>query len=143
MSPLPSICNHVRLLSDDTCCNCRDPSRRCEIHHIDGNNRNDSLDNLAFLCRDCHNEAQMHLKPGGAGNLLRGLTPDFLTARRNDWYAVVESDPARAARARANVAVRIGNSSGFVVSDNVVRGYDVGLDIGGSSDFNVERNDFE
>jgi 5-methylcytosine-specific restriction endonuclease McrA len=47
----------VMFLSDRTCCVCRDPKRKTEIHHIDGDPTNNMLDNLAVICKDCHSDA--------------------------------------------------------------------------------------
>jgi hypothetical protein len=36
------------------CCICRDKNKDVVIHHIDSNNSNNELDNLAVVCLDCH-----------------------------------------------------------------------------------------
>ena len=52
-----------RLLKDQIfshkCCNCNrtmwlDKKIPLELHHIDGNNSNNNLDNLSLLCPNCH-----------------------------------------------------------------------------------------
>ena len=35
-------------------CGCLVTENQIEIHHVDGNRNNNSLDNLAVLCRRCH-----------------------------------------------------------------------------------------
>lgn len=37
-----------------TCCVCRTKGKEVQIHHIDGNPSNNTLDNLAVVCLDCH-----------------------------------------------------------------------------------------
>ena len=39
---------------DRTCCVCNEKMLRIEIHHIDENPSNNSEDNLAVLCAECH-----------------------------------------------------------------------------------------
>ena len=38
---------------------------RFEVHHLDGNPRNNAMDNLAVLCRDCHFAKHFAPKPAG------------------------------------------------------------------------------
>lgn len=49
----------VMFLSDRTCCVCRSGNKLIQIHHIDENPSNNSLNNLAVLCLDCHNETMI------------------------------------------------------------------------------------
>jgi len=39
-----------------TCCICHDRNKDVQIHHIDNNNSNNNLKNLAVLCLDCHSK---------------------------------------------------------------------------------------
>jgi hypothetical protein len=41
-------------LSDHTCCICKVRGKDVQIHHIDGDPANNTADNLAILCLDCH-----------------------------------------------------------------------------------------
>ena len=65
--------------SDRICCVCRVPKKPLQIHHIDDNNSNNALDNLAVLCLDCHTETQIK---GGFG---RKLDPTQVRLYRNEW----------------------------------------------------------
>jgi hypothetical protein len=40
--------------ADHTCCICRVAGKDVQLHHIDGNPSNNSADNLAVVCLDCH-----------------------------------------------------------------------------------------
>lgn len=69
---------------DCVCCKCRDRNRTVQIHHIDGNHKNDSIDNLTVLCFECHNET---LLKGGFG---RHLNPHLVRKYHEDWVRRVE-----------------------------------------------------
>jgi len=43
----------VLVANRHTCCRCR-REKAVQLHHIDNNPRNNSSDNLAVLCLDCH-----------------------------------------------------------------------------------------
>lgn len=64
--------------SDRTCCICHD-KKPVQIHHIDENPANNSPDNLAVLCFDCHHDTQIR---GGFG---RKLDAEQVRLYRNDW----------------------------------------------------------
>lgn len=70
--------------ADRTCCICREPKKRVQIHHIDEDPSNNHLENLAVLCLDCHGDTQI---TGGFG---RKLDADQVTLYRDDWARVVE-----------------------------------------------------
>lgn len=74
------IANLTLFLSDRTCCVCRVPRRAIQIHHLDGNNDNHELDNLAVLCLQCHDETQIK---GGFG---RKLNSELIKLYRNEFY---------------------------------------------------------
>lgn len=44
----------ILFLNRHTCCICQDKGKDVQIHHIDGNNSNNDIVNLAVLCLDCH-----------------------------------------------------------------------------------------
>ena len=47
------------------CQGCGKRGARWEIHHQDGNNKNNALDNLVVYCGDCHYKAHYRPKPKG------------------------------------------------------------------------------
>ncbi|MDP4078528.1 HNH endonuclease signature motif containing protein [Acidovorax sp. A1169] len=73
----------VMFESDRTCCVCRIQGRKVEIHHLDANPANNSRDNLAVLCKDCHSDA--HTTQAFA----RNLTPGIVRKYNESWLAVV------------------------------------------------------
>ena len=74
------IANLTLFLSDRICCVCRVPGKAIQIHHLDGNNNNHELDNLAVLCLHCHDESQIK---GGFG---RKLNSELIKLYRNELY---------------------------------------------------------
>jgi hypothetical protein len=78
---------HAQILfdCDRTCCICHDRTRKhVQVHHIDGNNGNDSYQNLAVLCLECHNDTMLK---GGFG---RKLSPTEVIMYRNDWISQIK-----------------------------------------------------
>ncbi len=59
-----------------------------QIHHIDNNNRNHGLTNLAVLCLDCHAQTQIR------GGFQRKLDAEQVILYRDDWHAIVARDRA-------------------------------------------------
>jgi hypothetical protein len=83
MSDVPRpLAARTLFFANRTCCVCRDESRGVEVHHIDGNHNNHDPDNLAVLCRDCHNDATV------SGGLLRKLDADQVTKYRDEWNVI-------------------------------------------------------
>jgi hypothetical protein len=76
----------VLFWSDRTCCVCREKGKAVQIHHIDGDNTNGEINNLAVLCLDCHTETQIH------GGFHRKLDSDQVLLYRADWYRTVARD---------------------------------------------------
>ena len=74
----------VMFLSDSTCCVCNERGKVVQIHHIDENPNNNTFQNLAVLCLQCHNDTQIN---GGFG---RKLTADLVSKYRNDWQKRVK-----------------------------------------------------
>jgi len=70
-------------LSDRTCCVCRTKGKSVQIHHIDGDNQNHKLNNLAILCLDCHNDTLV------SGGFHRKLDADQIILYRDDWHLLV------------------------------------------------------
>jgi hypothetical protein len=74
----------VLFAADHTCCKCNTRQKEVQIHHIDGNRNNNSLDNLAVLCIECHNQT---LVKGGFG---RKLNAPLVRRYRDHWNRRVE-----------------------------------------------------
>jgi 5-methylcytosine-specific restriction endonuclease McrA len=49
--------DNLMFANDHTCCICRVKGKHVQIHHIDGDNSNNSVNNLAVLCLECHSKA--------------------------------------------------------------------------------------
>ena len=88
--PPDRVVAQAKFASAYRCCCCM--RRGSVIHHIDGNRDNNDLDNLVFLCHDCHHEAHV------TGGLKRKLTPSDIRMCRDDWQEKV----ARKGREWAN-----------------------------------------
>lgn len=78
----------VLFLSDRICCVCRVRGKPVQIHHIDEALSNNSLENLAVLCFDCHRETQIR------GGFDRKLDADQVILFRDDWYRLVTQQRA-------------------------------------------------
>ena len=66
-------------LSDRTCCVCREPGKRVQIHHVDENPSNNIAENFAVLCFECHDQTQIR---GGFG---KHLTEVVVRKYRDEW----------------------------------------------------------
>lgn len=86
----PEIAAKVLFRSDRTCCVCRIRGKPVQIHHIDGDNRNHKVENLAVLCLDCHTETQVK------GGFHRKLSPELVKLYRNDWESIVQRNKIKA-----------------------------------------------
>jgi hypothetical protein len=73
----------VMFLADRTCCICRDPRRKVEIHHIDGDPSHNDINNLSVICKDCHSDA--HTTQAFA----RNLTPALIQKYNESWREIV------------------------------------------------------
>lgn len=83
--PIPiELSDEVLKLSDRTCCVCREKGKDVQIHHIDENPSNNSIENLAVLCFQCHNETQV---TGGFG---KKLTSGQVIKYKNEWLKIVK-----------------------------------------------------
>jgi len=79
----PETAANVLFDSDRTCCVCRTKGKPVQIHHLDGDNSNHSVENLAVLCFDCHTETQVQ------GGFHRKLDAEQVVLYRNDWRNIV------------------------------------------------------
>jgi tetratricopeptide (TPR) repeat protein len=85
--PIPrEIAAMILFKSDRTCCVCRTKGKPIQIHHIDGNKRNNKIENLAVLCLDCHNDTQ------AKGGFHRKLNSELVAIYRDNWQQIVERD---------------------------------------------------
>jgi len=75
--------SEVMFLSDLKCC--VDGKKGDHIHHIDGDNANNTIDNLALLCFDCHNLATI------TGSLSKKLSHLVIKKYREHHYLVVKT----------------------------------------------------
>ena len=73
----------VSFAAHRTCCICNVRGKFVQIHHIDNNPSNNTFENLAVLCLQCHNETQIK---GGFG---RKLKPAVVTKYRDEWLKTV------------------------------------------------------
>ena len=83
IKPTRDVQADVMFLSDRECCVCN--KRGDHIHHIDGDNSNSKLDNLAYLCFDCHSEATM------TNTLRKKLSPEAILKFRELKYTTVQA----------------------------------------------------
>ncbi len=71
--------------SDRTCCVCRLEKIKIQIHHVDSDPSNNSYNNLAVLCLNCHSEA--HTNPAFS----RRLGPDLILMYNKSWREIVKA----------------------------------------------------
>lgn len=84
--PIPNdLATEVQFASDRTCCICNIRGKFTQIHHIDSNPSNNTFENLAVLCLQCHNETEIK---GGFG---RKLSPHLVRKYRDEWLKDIES----------------------------------------------------
>lgn len=85
-----SVASEVMDAVDLRCCMCPHrmgvPPRihNGQIHHLDGDPSNGDLDNLAFLCLDCHERA------GATGRAARTWSADLIARRRDRLVSRIE-----------------------------------------------------
>src|SRR5437867_4398073 len=90
-TPVPEdVVAEVMFASDRTCCVCRTPGLRVQIHHLDENPANHDPSNLAVLCLQDHDATQTR---GGFG---RRLTSQEVITYRDDWLERVRARRRRA-----------------------------------------------
>lgn len=69
----------VMFTSDRTCCVCCERGKAVNIHHIDEDPSNNTIDNLSIMCLECHNDTQLK---GGFG---RKLNAPLVIKYRDEW----------------------------------------------------------
>jgi len=111
MSSRKSVSEKLRIeimsKANNRCCVCQTPF--FQIHHLDGDPSNNDPDNLAPLCPNCHDQADLK-RP-----LSNRLTADRIRALRDRWYAYCEARKA-GSNVSANAILRMKNfqrSMGF------------------------------
>lgn len=73
----------VMFASDSTCCVCRERGKAVQVHHVDEDPGNNTIENLAVLCLECHNHTQLN---GGFG---RKLNATLVIKYRDEWLVRV------------------------------------------------------
>lgn len=87
---IPSgIADWVLFSSDRKCCVCRKPEKRVQAHHIDGDRTHHTVENIAALCMECHDDASR------TGGLTRKLSPGLVKRYREEWYQIVAATKAQ------------------------------------------------
>jgi hypothetical protein len=79
---LEQLKTEMMLRSSNCCCVCQIPF--VHAHHINGNNANNTFDNLAPLCPNHH--ALAHSR----SNMVLNLNPERIKTIRDQWYQYVE-----------------------------------------------------
>lgn len=83
--PIPKdLAADVMFAADRTCCVCRENGKAVQIHHIDGDPSNNTLENLVVLCLEHHDQTQIK---GGFG---RKLDAAQVTRYRDAWLKDVK-----------------------------------------------------
>jgi hypothetical protein len=90
------IAARVLFQSDRTCCVCRTRGKPVQIHHVDDDPSNSSIENLAVLCLDCHTTTQI------IGGFHRKLDTEQIILYREDWVANVGRERAQSRAAIAD-----------------------------------------
>jgi hypothetical protein len=75
----------VLFAADRTCCVCREPGKPLQIHHVDGDPRNHSVENLSVLCLQCHDQTQIR------GGFARKLDAHQIRLYRDSWNQTVSA----------------------------------------------------
>ncbi len=80
----------VLVINKHSCCICQEERvyKPVAIHHIDGNNSNNKIENLAVVCLDHHSMADAGLKKGKLGSGKK-LMPSHVKEYKKLWEAKV------------------------------------------------------
>ncbi|MGA2032874.1 MAG: HNH endonuclease signature motif containing protein [Thermoguttaceae bacterium] len=83
--PIPDhLAAEVMFASDRTCCVCRMEKHKVQIHHIDEDPSNNTLENLAVICLHCHSDAHT------TGAFARNLTPELIRLYNSSWREIAK-----------------------------------------------------
>jgi hypothetical protein len=83
--PIPDdIAAAVMFASDRTCCVCRLEKHKVQIHHIDEDPSNNTIENLAVICPNCHTDAHT------TGPFVRNLSPELIRLYNSSWCEIVK-----------------------------------------------------
>ncbi len=107
------IAAEILFLSDRTCCICSTRGKAVQIHHIDENPSNNSIDNLAVLCLECHNETMIN---GGFG---RKLNANQIIKYRKEWIERVKKRKKKADEI-ASIETVTGSTKTIIATDKLV-----------------------
>jgi hypothetical protein len=75
----------ILFLNDRKCCICKDPNKRVQIHHIDGNPNNNTQNNLAVVCAEHQDEIHK------SGGITKGISPTLVKKYKLEWESTVRS----------------------------------------------------
>lgn len=110
--PIPNdLAAEILFLSDRTCCVCTTRGKQVQIHHIDENPANNTIDNLSVLCFDCHDQT---MTKGGFG---RKLDANQIIKYRIDWHDRVKSRKEKADEI-ASIQTVTGSTETVIVNYN-------------------------
>lgn len=99
----------ILFLSDRTCCVCNIPGKPLQLHHIDENPSNNTHNNIAVLCIDCHNDTMLK---GGFG---RKLDASQVIKYKDEWLSRIKTRKAEADKiASIKTVVGLGQNEEYV-----------------------------
>ena len=77
------VASELLYMNDHTCCLCKDPGKPVQIHHINEDPSDNSLENLAAVCVECQNK--IHRK----GGVEKGYLPSEVQKHKILWEKAV------------------------------------------------------
>ncbi len=91
----------ILFLNRHSCCICQDKGKDVQIHHIDGDNKNNDIANLAILCLDCHSRVT------GKHGLGKSYSTLEVKRYKKEWEAIIKRKFALPSISRARRAPKI------------------------------------
>lgn len=85
----------ILFLNRHACCICQDKGKDVQIHHIDGDNSNNDITNLAALCLDCHSQVT------GMRGLGKSYSPLEVKRYKKEWETIIKRKYALPSISRA------------------------------------------